>query len=452
MSGLRKRTWPSGTVTWEANWYDASGRRYTANADTRREAETLHADMLRERDRGGSGDPTAGGITLAEWGERWWAGRSVRPTTAARQRSLWQLHVLPTLGDRRLAGLRRSDISAWVAGLTASDLAPSTVGLCRMVLVACLSAAVDEGLVAANPASRVSPPRVDKPERRFLAPDELVALESAMDQHWSLLVPFGAATGLRIGELAALQVRDLRLDVGEVAVRRTAIEVRGRWFATTPKSRAGVRVVPTLYGRLAVRMAEHVETRQLGPEDLVFGAPVRGPLRPSRWRMSVWRPAVELAGLAEPLPTPHPLRHTAIAAWLAAGVPVVRAAAWAGHSPAILQSTYTHLLDRQQPRAGAGAPRRAVRAGVGASDIMSICFRLLCEHARRWNSPAPEQYPEDGLAASTPRASSIPGCPAAPARRVAPAQPPLLSHETSRGPPRRLRHCSYVASSKPHRP
>lgn len=43
MSGVRKRIWASGLATWEASWFDASGRRHTANYDTRSEAEVARA-------------------------------------------------------------------------------------------------------------------------------------------------------------------------------------------------------------------------------------------------------------------------------------------------------------------------------------------------------------------------------------------------------------------------
>jgi len=351
--GVRERRWASGTVTWEASWYDASGRRHTANYDTRTEAETARAERLRERRLGGSADPTGGRVTLAAWHERWSAGRSVRPRTAERDEAIWRCHIAATLGDRPLASLRRSDIAGWVAGLSAAGLAPSTVTRCLAVLRACLSAAVDDGLIAASPAARVPAPRVDRAERRFLSPGELDALEAAMDDYWSLVVPFAAATGLRIGELSALRVQDLDLADGAVHVRHTAIEVSGRRSLTTPKSSAGIRTTPTVYPALVARLAEHVESRGLARDDWLFAGPSGGPMRSANWRQRVWLPALDDAGLVDPQPTPHSLRHTAIAAWLASGVPVVRAAAWAGHSPRVLESTYAHLLnvDHQPVRA-----------------------------------------------------------------------------------------------------
>jgi len=343
--GVRERRWASGTVTWEASWFDTSGRRHTANYDTRTEAETARAERLRERRLGGSADLTGGRVTLAAWHERWSAGRSVRPGTASRDDAIWRVHIEPALGERPLASLRRSDIAGWVAGLSAAGLAPATVTRCLAVLRACLAAAVDDGLLAASPAARVPAPRVDRAERRFLSPGELDAIEAAMDPHWALVVPFGAATGLRIGELAALAAGDVDLAAGTVRVAHTAIEVSGRRSLSTPKSRAGTRTVPTIYPALAARLAEHIESRGLSRGDWLFAGERGGPMRSANWRQRVWLPALEAPGLTDPQPTPHSLRHTAIAAWLAPGVPVVRAAAWAGHSPRVLEQTYSHLLD-----------------------------------------------------------------------------------------------------------
>jgi integrase len=60
----------------------------------------------------------------------------------------------------------------------------------------------------------------------------------------------------------------------------------------------------------------------------------------------VWHPAIEAADLGQPDPTPHALRHTAVAHWIAAGVEPYKLAKWAGHrSVATIYRVYGHLLD-----------------------------------------------------------------------------------------------------------
>lgn len=358
--GIRRRRWPTGAVTWQARWVDAAGVRQSATVDTRAEAEALLAARKVEISRGGAGDPRVARITLADWWAIWTPGRQVRPTTAERDDAIWRHHIAPRLAARQLGQLRRSDLAAWLVDLSAAGLAPATVTRCLAVLRGCLAAAVDDGRLAANPAARLSVQLDTSSEQRYLSAGELEALEAAIDPHWSLLVPFAAATGLRIGEMAALRVRHLRLAAGEVVVEGTATEVTGRtggrWQVTPPKSRAGRRVVPTVYPALARRLAEHVERRGLGAEDWLWAGPDKGPLRASNWRARVWRPAVVQAGL-EPAPTPHALRHTAVAAWIAAGAGRYEVSRWAGHaSPSTTERLYGHLwaVDHSGTRAAIG--------------------------------------------------------------------------------------------------
>jgi len=65
---------------YEARWYDAAGRRHSACFDSAAEADAYRQEMLRTRRRGGSGDPSGGKMTVAEWMERWMAGMGNRAT------------------------------------------------------------------------------------------------------------------------------------------------------------------------------------------------------------------------------------------------------------------------------------------------------------------------------------------------------------------------------------
>ena len=155
--GVRRREWRSGTATWEARWYDSSGKRHTANFDTASEAEAYRQERLRERRYGGTGDPSGGKITVAEWWDRWSATRQVSSSTRAREQSIWTCQIEPRFGAVRLADLRRSDVAAWTVSMS-SELAPATVTRCLVTLKKLLTDAVSEGLIAASPAVGVKPP------------------------------------------------------------------------------------------------------------------------------------------------------------------------------------------------------------------------------------------------------------------------------------------------------
>jgi integrase len=350
LPGVRRRDWPSGTATWEARWYDSAGKRHTANFDTAAEADAYRQERLRERRYGGTGDPSGGKITVAEWWERWSEARQTTDSTKAREKSIWTCQIEPRLGAVRLADLRRSDVAAWVVNL-GDEMAPATPTRCLGVVKKLLSDAVSEGLIVTSPAAAVKPPRAGRVERRFLSVGELRRLERAIDAWWAIVVPFGATTGLRIGEMAALRVSDLRLAAGEVVVRSTAVGVplkvsgeKARRQIHPTKTFAGERTVPTIHPGLRDRLAAMIDERGLGTRDWLFTGPRGGPMTPDNWRNRTWRPGVERADLADPQPTPHSLRHTAVALWTATGVDRLTVARWAGHTDAaFMERVYGHL-------------------------------------------------------------------------------------------------------------
>jgi integrase len=123
--------------------------------------------------------------------------------------------------------------------------------------------------------------------------------------------------------------------------------------------------------RLAVLIAE----RRLGPDDHLFAGRRGGVMRPNNWRKRIWVPAVIHAGLHDPLPTPHALRHGAVAIWIAPGeVDEYKLARWLGHrNPATVHKMYGHLIpqdatpttDRMsEMRADARRTRGSARAPV----------------------------------------------------------------------------------------
>ena len=96
-------------ATFQANRRDVSGKRHTANFDTTSEADIHRQERLRERRRGGTGDPTGGKLTVAQWWDRWSDTRQVTSSTRAREQSIWACQIEPRFGSIRLADLRRSD-------------------------------------------------------------------------------------------------------------------------------------------------------------------------------------------------------------------------------------------------------------------------------------------------------------------------------------------------------
>jgi integrase len=168
---------------------------------------------------------------------------------------------------------------------------------------------------------------------------------------------------LRIGEVLGLRRIDLDLNAGRLRVANNLVEVGSRLHEGPPKTRAGRRSM-ALPSSIASDLRIHVA--KFGGGSHVFTTPNGLPWHAEDWRVRVWRPAVERAGLA-PL-RPHDLKHTGVALLAAAGVDPSEIARRAGHtSVAFTYDRYGHLFPEVDH--AAAAKLDAVRThGLGMAE------------------------------------------------------------------------------------
>lgn len=136
------------------------------------------------------------------------------------------------------------------------------------VLHRALGAAVEKGLLAANPMQRVTRPKYRSPEARSLTPEECRRLFETVRGHRLEVIFWLAATaGLRYGELAGLQRQDI--GSGVVAVRRAISETGGEVQVIEPKSKTSRRTVSLSPGCKAI-LDQHLDRVPGPPKAWVF--------------------------------------------------------------------------------------------------------------------------------------------------------------------------------------
>jgi integrase len=162
-----------------------------------------------------------------------------------------RLHVLPALGELRLAEVTTPVVDKFVSRIKA-DIGASTARTCRSVVSGVMGLAVRYGALSANPVREVD--RVEgtpKKEPRALTEAEraelfaqLQADEVAVRKDLPDLVSFMLATGVRIGEALAVLWCEVDLGAGTVHITSTIIRVTGVGLIRKPtKSRAGQRIL-----------------------------------------------------------------------------------------------------------------------------------------------------------------------------------------------------------------
>lgn len=299
---------------------------------TRTAARAYEADEMAKVKSGRWTDPSAAKLHVETVYLDWIAAKQVSNRTKADYQELWQSCIAPTWRTTRLQDVTPASVTRWIKELS-RKYSPSRVRKAASVFSQIMDWAVADQRLLLNPLNRAQAltkgsllPKADpKVEKRFLSHDEVELLvEHAGDNKLMLLLM--AYTGLRFGEVTALQAQDVDLLRSRLHVRRAWSDVRGHLELVPPKS-GKARQVP-LPNLLHDPLMELLGTLQ-GTDSLLFTASKGGPVRYRHWRIRHFNKAVREAGLTGL--TPHGLRHTYAALSVQAGA-----------NPKVLQQAMGH--------------------------------------------------------------------------------------------------------------
>ena len=302
---------------------------------TRKAAELWEADNTVKMATGAWLSPEAGKTLLGAVADAWLASKTrVTPKTLAGYTTTVKLHLEP-LRPIEVGKLTPGLVQDWIDGL---DGSPKTVRNAASILHSIMGRAVRDRLIQANPCDGLELPKVSEGERRYLTAAQVESL--AHHSGRPTLVNTLAYTGMRWGELAALQVSDVDAKARRIRVRRSVTEVSGtlHWGETKGRKVRRIPVSPFLADQLRFAVKDK------DPDDLVFTAPRGGVLRyrnARRW----WDAAVVKADVPEGL-TPHEMRHTCASLAIRAGANIKVLQEMLGHeSAALTLDRYGHLYD-----------------------------------------------------------------------------------------------------------
>ncbi|MBE1463814.1 integrase [Kibdelosporangium phytohabitans] len=349
--------------------------------DTRDAAQDRIDDLNYEQRKGTWVDPRASQTLLGEWVTTWSAAHDVSEGTWAKYNSHLANHILPKFGDTAIGDIQRLAVKGWVKSLRRT-LAEATVADVVTILSMILGEAVEEDLITANPCRKLRINRDGGPERPHAAGWQVVRIaeRSRRREDWLLIIT-AAYTGMRWGELAALQTINLHFDEPRIIVdpdKGALHEVRGTLVLGPPKTAASVRTVH-LPPFLAALLREHLDNHD---HRFVFTGADGGLLRRSNFRNRVWLPAVEgskTRGLSPLFPGLHfhDLRHTQKTWLIEDGVPEVAQAARMGHRLPGVRGIYSHVsqamidlllaaLERRWEQTGSTGPVTTTEAEMGS--------------------------------------------------------------------------------------
>jgi integrase len=286
-----------------AEWVDANGKRCYASCKTKAEARRKLRELLADRDKGIAYDSE--NLTVGAYLERWHHAvkGSVRQRTWERHEQVVRLHLVPTIGGARLDRLTALQVQALYGRKLEDGLSPRTVEIVHATLHKALKQAVGWMLIPRNVADAVTSPRPVGREIKPLSREQArVLLETVRGNALEAFYVLAVTTGMRNGELLALQWRDLDLEARTLRVRRSVFN----GAVSPPKTAAGKRTV-RLSDMAVAALEGHRDAAKQGISEWVFPSRAGTPLSVHNVHNRTWKPLLLRAGLP-PSTRMHDLR------------------------------------------------------------------------------------------------------------------------------------------------
>ncbi len=226
MACIRKRR-----GKWVVDYRDGAQRRRWKTCRTYREAEDFLAKIIPEsRSRLiPMVDPTMPfGAYVSLWEEV--VRPTIKPRTFASYRQMLRLHILPHFEKLKFPQIHRGYIKTFLAAKLSTGLAPNTVRIMLATLRVICRAAMEDGILPSNPAEKLGrqlhliPSKLARQERikAMTATQRVTFLMAAAkyEPRWYPLFFTMAGTGMRLGEVLALQWQDVDWLTNEIRVMR----------------------------------------------------------------------------------------------------------------------------------------------------------------------------------------------------------------------------------------
>ena len=318
---IRKK--PSGR--WEGRYTQGidpvSGRaiQKSVSAKTQAECKEKLAKAIREN-RGVPLNHT-GDYTAAEWCRLWFETYSkpnIRYNTAKGYEGIIEHHIIPAIGAIKLKQLSSIHIQRMYNDLKENGRMPrgakqndkplsnTFVRRVHAVLQAALKQAVKERLIPYNPCENCRIPPKDKKEMTILPPERIGRYLQEAEKYGVLpMFYLELSSGLRRGELLALQWEDLNVKERILTVNKQVTRMEGELDVTEPKTKNSVRKVALSQQAVNLLVQEH---EQHPDNPILFPSPRTGGYWSPDAVSRINRKLLKNAGIEEHVRF-HDLRH-----------------------------------------------------------------------------------------------------------------------------------------------
>ena len=231
--------------------FTVNGKRYSAYGHSAKECAKNEMEM-REEIKAGLYNSNKN-VTLDAYFDEWEKSRVgvIKNSSIEIIRSRYDNHIKPVLGKTKVQKIEKREVIKLHQDLS-KNLSATTTNSVIAVLKSVLNGAVDDEVIAKNPAMTVKPLRTDdRPKasetiHRALTREEQKAFMEEAKSEWLYeFFCFSLCTGMRINEITALKWSDIDYVNNVIHITKTLRWKKGGGITETPpKSKTSRRDVP----------------------------------------------------------------------------------------------------------------------------------------------------------------------------------------------------------------
>lgn len=195
-------------------------------------------------------------MIVGAWFEYWInevKGQTIRNSTKRGYLLLFEKHIKPVLGEMRVSDVRSIHCQKVLNQMVEQNLKQGSINDVRMKMHAMFECAVENKMITHNPVSRsvksLSHKTSEQREAMTLAEQKIffeALLKTKYEKKYGNQFRLILQTGLRCGELAALQWGDIDFNnkVMHITKSMSVWYPNKHWVIEKPKTKAGIRDIP----------------------------------------------------------------------------------------------------------------------------------------------------------------------------------------------------------------
>lgn len=236
---------------YQARYTDRWGKRKTIYNKSLRELRNQLTDAIADNKKLLS---IKEDITLDEWFNRWmevYKEKSIRPNTKREYVHIYQKNISPYIGCRHINSFVKSDIQKLIDVAHDNGYSYERQNKIKVILKDILQRAVEDNLIINNPVSGIKL-RADKEikAQALSVEQQEIFFEYSKNTFYENLFNVAVNTGLRPGELFALNISDIDFENGYIDVNKTLVyqkyltDTRKEFHIEPPKTKQSYRKVP----------------------------------------------------------------------------------------------------------------------------------------------------------------------------------------------------------------